>query len=75
MSDRERAEQLLKRVPEYKIKYVLAYLHGMTDGEFEEVDPDEWDLKMIEEAKQYNDGSAVTFEEMLRKDGLTYADL
>ena len=31
--------------------------------------------KMIEEAKKNNDGSTVSFEELLKKEGLTYADL
>ncbi len=75
MSDREKAEKLLGKVPEYKIKYVLAYLQGITVGEVEEVEPDEWDLQMIENAKINNDGSVITLEELLRKDGLTYADL
>lgn len=75
MSDREKAEKLLKLVPEYKIQYVLAYLQGVTAGEIEEVEPDEWDLKMIEAAKNNNDGSTVTLDEMLREDGLTYGDL
>ncbi len=43
--------------------------------DIEEVDPDAWDLKMIEDAKANNDGSAVTLEELLEKEGLTYTDL
>ena len=33
MSDRERAQQLLDNVPDYKIQYVIAYLQGVTAGE------------------------------------------
>lgn len=33
MSDRERAMNLLERVPDYKIGYVLAYLQGITADE------------------------------------------
>lgn len=33
MSDRERAEQLLNSVPDYKISFVIAYLQGITAGE------------------------------------------
>lgn len=77
MSDRERAQQLLDSVPEYKIQYVIAYLQGVTAGEnlIEEVEPDEWDLKMIEEARKENDGTTISFDELLKKEGLTYADL
>ncbi|MDE5596877.1 MAG: hypothetical protein K2J04_03500 [Lachnospiraceae bacterium] len=41
----------------------------------EEVAPDEWDLQLIANAERDNDGATATFEEMLKKDGLTYADL
>lgn len=35
MSNREKAMQLLKAVPDYKIDYVIAYLQGVTAGEDE----------------------------------------
>jgi len=41
----------------------------------EEVEPDEWDLQMIAEAKRENDDARITFDEMLKRDGLTYADI
>lgn len=77
VSDRERVIQLLNNLPDSKIAYVIGYIQGLTVEEngIEEVEPDEWDLKMIEEAKQENDGETVSFEELLKKEGLTYADL
>ena len=39
------------------------------------MEPDKWDLDMIDEAKKENDGETVTFEELLKREGLTYADL
>ena len=75
MSDRERAIELLSAVPDYKIGYVVAYLQGVTAGEIEEVEPDDWDLEMIAEAERENDGTKTALDEMLKKDGLTYADL
>ena len=33
MSEREQAQMLLDAVPDYKIRYVLAYLQGVTAGE------------------------------------------
>ena len=41
----------------------------------DEVEPDEWDLEMIAEAQNENDGKKISLDEMLKKDGLTYADL
>ena len=75
MSNRERAHQLLDKVPENKIIYILGILEGATIPEIEEVEPDKWDLKMIEEAKKENDGTTISFDELLKKEGLTYADL
>lgn len=67
MSDREKAIELLNAVPDYKIGYVVAYLQGITAGQIEDVEPDEWDLTMIEEAKRENDGESVGIE-VLAKD-------
>lgn len=71
MSDRERAIELLNAVPDYKIGYVVAYLQGITAGQIEEVKPDEWDLKMIEEAKRENDGESIGIEDLAKNLGIT----
>ena len=75
MSDREYAHQLLDKVPESKIFYIVGILEGAAIPEIEEEEPDKWDLDMIDEAKKVNDGETVTFEELLKREGLTYADL
>ena len=38
--------------------------------DIEEVEPDEWDLKMIEEASRENDGEEVTLEDLKKELGL-----
>lgn len=55
----------------------LDRLEGIKDNDPgpEEVKPDEWDLKMIADAKKENDGETVSFSELLERDGLTYADI
>ena len=62
-------------MPEYKIAYIANLIFSIEKTDIEEIEPDEWDLKMIEEARANNDGSAVSFEELLEREGLTYADL
>ena len=62
MSEREKAIQLIKEIPDNKLVFVV-------------VEPDEWDLEMIAQAEQENDGTKVSFDELLQKEGLTYADL
>lgn len=75
MSNRERVMMLIEDVPDYKLTYVIDILNSIKGLLVEEVEPDEWDLQMIADARRMNDGSTVSFDEMLKKDGLTYEDL
>lgn len=75
MSEREQIKQIIDRLPEYKLAYIANLIFDIEKIDMEEVEPDEWDLEMIAEAKANNNGSVVFFEELLKKDGLTYADL
>lgn len=77
MSEREKAIQLLNVVPDNKIPFIIGYIQGLTaeKEEIKEVAPDEWDLKMIAEAEKENDDSRISFDEILKAEGLTYADL
>lgn len=75
MSEREKLKAIIDRLPEYKIAYIANLIFSIEKTDIEEIEPDEWDLKMIEEARANNDGSAVSFEELLESEGLTYADL
>ena len=67
MSDRERAMQLLEKVPETKLYYIIGILEGAIIPDIEEVEPDEWDLNMIEEASSENDGEEVTIEDLKKE--------
>lgn len=78
MSDREMAIDIINQIPEYKLTYVVDVLNGiknMLNNDIEEVEPDEWDLEMIARAERENDGTTVTLDDLLKKDGFTYADL
>ena len=75
MSNKEQILQLIDNIPDYKLTYVVDILNSIKNMLLEEVAPDEWDLQMIADAKRGNDGATATFEEMLKRDGLTYADL
>ena len=70
MSNRERAMQLLEKVPETKLNYIIGILEGAAITDIEEVEPDEWDLKMIAEANRENDGEGVTLEDLEKELGL-----
>lgn len=75
MSEREQIKQVIDRLPDYKLAYVAKLVLSIEKTSIEEVEPDEWDLKMIADAEKNNDGSIVSFEDLLKKEGLTYADL
>lgn len=75
MSNKERVMQLIEDVPDYKLTYVIEILNSIKGLLVDEVEPDKWDLQMIEDARRINDGSTVSFDEMLAKDGFTYEDL
>ncbi len=75
MSERERIKQAIDRLPEYKLSYVADLILSIEKTSIEEIEPDELDKKMIADAEKNNDGSTVSFEELLAKEGLTYADL
>jgi len=75
MSDREQAIKLLEQIPNKKMYYVLAFLQGAAIPDVEEVEPDEWDLKMMADAKRENDGEKIALDEMLKRDDLTHADI
>ena len=73
MSDRERAVQLLEQIPESKMLFVVDMLNSIRNLLIDEVEPDEWDIRMIKEAE--NNGETISLDELLKRDGLTYADL
>ena len=75
MSEREKAIQLIKEIPDNKLVFVVDMLNSIKKLLIEEVEPDEWDLEMIAQAEQENAGTKVSFDELLQKEGLTYADL
>ncbi len=75
MSNKERVLQLIDEIPDYKLIYVVDMLNSIKNLLVEEIAPDQWDLQIIEQARKENDGTTVSFEEMLKKDGFTYEDL
>ena len=75
MSDREKAIQYINEIPDNKLVFVVNMLENIKGMLVDEVEPDEWDLKMIAGAEKENDGVTISLDELLKKDGLTYADL
>lgn len=62
MSNKERAIQLLDSIPENKLVFVIDMLENLKAYAGESIQPDDWDLQMIAEAKQENDGQTISIE-------------
>ena len=64
MSSKELAIQLIDKIPESKMHYIIGILEGAAIPEIETVEPDEWDMAMIAEAERENDGTGITVEDL-----------
>lgn len=71
MSNKERVLQLIDDIPDQKLIYVVDMLNSIKNLLVEEVDPDEWDLQMINQAQEENDGTTVSFEKLADELGVT----
>ncbi|KEZ90123.1 hypothetical protein [Lacrimispora celerecrescens] len=71
MSNKERIMQLIDNVPDNKLVFVVDMLESLKAYAGESIEPDAWDLQMIEEAKMLNDGERVTFDELCDELGIT----
>lgn len=56
--------QLINTMPDNKLIFVVNILEEMKAYAGEAIEPDEWDLAMIEEARAENDGSTMTLDEV-----------
>ena len=69
MSDRERAEILLERVPDNRIVYLLCFMEGLTADQYE---PNDDTIEAIEELEsgggEVFEGSTSDFMKMMLED-------
>jgi transcriptional regulator with XRE-family HTH domain len=66
-------KEATKRVEE--LTHLSTYTLSANIPDIKEAKPDKRDLEMIAEAEKENDGTTVSLEELLERDGWTYADL
>lgn len=53
-------DDIKTRVPKgHRDEYIANLIFGIEKTDIEEIEPDEWDLKMIEEARANNDFSGI----------------
>lgn len=70
MSNKERAIQLLEDIPENKLVFIVDMLENIKAYAGEEIEPDEWDLEMIEHAERENDGHGIPIETLAEELGI-----
>ena len=70
MSEKEQLKQIIDRLPDYKLAYVANLIMGIEKTNIEEIEPDEWDLEMIEHAKRINDGHGIPIETLASELGV-----
>ena len=70
MSNKERIMQLIEDVPDGKLIFVIHMLESLKAYAGEEIEPDEWDLQMIEHAKKINDGHGIPIETLASELGV-----
>lgn len=63
MSNKERILQLINGMPDNKLIFIINMLESLKGYAGEEIEPDEWDLEMLEQAKKINDGAYLTLDE------------
>ena len=71
MSNKERAMQLLEDIPENKLVFIVEMLESIKAYAGEEIEPDKWDLEMIERSKRENDGNGIPIEKLAEELGIT----
>lgn len=71
MSNKERAMQLLEDIPENKLVFIVEMLENIKAYVGEEIEPDKWDLEMIERSKRENDGNGIPIEKLAEELGIT----
>ena len=70
MGEREKLIQIIDGLPEYKLAYITNLILDIAKTDIEEIEPDEWDLEMIERAKMVNDGHGVPIETLASELGV-----
>ncbi len=70
MSNRERVIQLISDIPDSKLVFVVDVLESLRAYAGETIQPDEWDLQMINQAKQENDGVTVSIDALAAELGI-----
>ncbi len=70
MSNKERVIQLISDIPDNRLVFVVDLLESLRAYAGETIQPDEWDLEMIAQAQQENDGTTVSIDSLAAELGI-----
>ena len=60
--NRKTAVKLINDMPANRLPYVIDILRNVRS--YEETEPDDWDMALLNEAKDENDGSVISLEQL-----------
>lgn len=76
MSTTERLHTIIDEMPIDQQEAWLIILEASRGKQIiEEIEPDEWDLKMINQAKEENDGESISLESFAKELGIDHDSL
>lgn len=75
MSTREMVYSLIDRLNDVQLEAIMGVLNQFSIPEYNEVEPDEWDLEMIKRAEEENDGETTSIEDFAKELGIDYDSL
>ena len=67
MSTKELAYNLIDKLTESQLQGLVMLLQGYVSSDVEEIEPDEWDLEMIKQAEEENDGETISLESFAKE--------
>ena len=75
MSTKELVYNLIDKLTESQLQGLVMLLQGYVSSDIEEIEPDEWDLKMIKQAEEENDGETISLESFAKELGINHDDI
>ena len=75
MSTKELAYNLIDKLTESQLQGLVMLLQGYVSSDVEEIEPDEWDLEMIKQAEEENDGETISLESFAKELGIDDDDI
>ena len=70
MSNKERIMQLISDVSDQRLAFIVGLLESLKAYAGEDVEPDDWDLQILSEAQQENDGTTISIEKLAEELGV-----